>query len=121
VVDPTTFAPAGERRPAEATFGAAPGADATNAGAPGAVAPDSLIIAAARLGATRLLDNVAVGSATGDSGTGDTRTGDSATGDSGDPGLKHNSNAAGDAATTREKTTPHEPDPRGGPASAKED
>jgi pantoate--beta-alanine ligase len=116
VVDPTTFAPAGERRPGEATFGAAPGADTASARTCGAVAPDSLIIAAARLGATRLLDNVAVGSATGDSATGD-----SGAGDSGNTGLKNNSNAAGNAATTREQTTPHEPDPRGGPASAKED
>ncbi len=53
---------------------------------PDAVRPDSLIIAAARLGETRLLDNVAVGK-----------------------------------AASAQTTTPHEPDPHGGPASDQED
>ena len=57
---------------------------------PDDVAPESLIIAAARLGETRLLDNVAVGETIG-------------------------------ATTSRQTTTPHEPDPHGGPASDQED
>ncbi len=95
VVDPLTFAPAG------------------------AVAPESVIIAAARLGTTRLLDNVAVGPATAPAS--DTLNRGSENRGSENTGLKDSSNAAGNAATTREQTTPHEPDPRGGPASAKED
>jgi len=67
VVDPDTFAAVGDLQPDD-------------------VRPDNLIIAAARLGETRLLDNVAVG-----------------------------------AAAFRQTTTPHEPDPHGGPASDQED
>ncbi len=50
------------------------------------VRPESLIIAAARLGDIRLIDNIAVGE-----------------------------------AASRQTTTPHEPDPRGGPASDPEE
>ena len=111
VVDPLTFAAAGAV--AGATIGAVAGATT------GAVAPESLIVAAARLGTTRLLDNVAVGAATSEaSGSGNTSSGNTSPSNS---SSRNGSNAAGNAATIRKTTTPHEPDPRGGPASAKED
>jgi pantoate--beta-alanine ligase len=67
VVDPDSFAPVDELRP-------------------DAVRTEDLIIAAARLGEIRLIDNVAVGE-----------------------------------AASRQTTTPHEPDPHGGPASDQEE
>ncbi|HEX7525541.1 MAG TPA: pantoate--beta-alanine ligase [Gaiellaceae bacterium] len=67
VVDPDSFAPVDQLLP-------------------GAVRPESLIIAAVRLGETRLIDNVAVGE-----------------------------------AAFQQTTTPHEPDPRGGPAADQEE
>jgi pantoate--beta-alanine ligase len=104
VVDPLSFAAAGERldaatRDAFAPDAAPPDAAMPDTKAPGPVAPDSLIIAAARLGATRLLDNVAVGPAN-------------------DPG---SSDSAAREAATRQDTTPHEPHPHGGAASIKEE
>ena len=83
VVDPLSFAAAGERLDT----------------APGPVAPGSLIIAAARLGAVRLLDNVAVGPAN-------------------DPG---SSDSTAREAATRRDTTPYEPHPHVGAASVKEE
>lgn len=114
VVDPLSFAAAGERldtatRDAFAPDAVVPDAATPDTVAPSPVAPDSLIIAAARLGATRLLDNVAVGPATAAAN---------------DPG---SSDSAARAAATRQDTTPHEtttpyePHPHGGAASVKEE
>jgi len=100
VVDPLSFAAAGEQQPDPATL------DTTtpDTSAPDPVAPDSLIIAAARLGATRLLDNVAVGPATAAAS---------------DPG--NSDSATREAAAARQRTTPYEPHPHGGAASVKEE
>jgi pantoate--beta-alanine ligase len=87
VVDPDSFTPLDE-----------PG--------PGAVRSEHLIIAAARLGEVRLIDNVAIGeAAVGEAAAGEEAVGEATVGE----------------ATFSQTTTPHEPDPRGGPASDQEE
>ena len=108
VVDPLSFAAAGGQLGT-----VVPEASASGASASGAVAPGSLIIAAARLGAIRLLDNVAVGPATSE--TSDLQASDPRVSDRDTIG-----SAARRPAATRHTTTPQEPHPHGGAASKEE-
>ena len=112
VVDPLSFAAAGGQLGTVVPEASASGA-AVSAAATDAVAPGSLIIAAARLGAIRLLDNVAVGPATSE--TSDLQASDPRVSDPDTIG-----NAARRPAATQHTTTPQEPHPHGGAASKEE-